>query len=342
MTTHSHNMEDVSSPPAYESENDDNTNRINACEDLRAPGYVYYRVYALDGVIPSKTGFNAGNPFLGRIKATSVPPPHTVASLKRCLAQAENLPDPMNLRTSLFQDRVDKEPMDTTTKVSIIKTNRWVVNEFALLYLQELSDKEKAGISSIDRTRHDVDPSEYSEDSSKQCFDPKEPAIGRIKKVHVPPPHNTLSVKRCIARAEGKPIYVFADLYQNISADTPMADTSWFTLSGTRFGESPQKPVVIVQPERRPGLCNRPLKVFSTQPPSPWFSWTGDFKWLRTSAGDLLHTDGISRTEEHPVHKRTLASYVAVASSGQKGSWPQNAFVHVRLLFTEDTKFLDL
>jgi hypothetical protein len=50
---------------------------------------VYYRVYDEDGESPSKTSFDHSEPCLGRIDAVAVPPPHTVASLKRCIIQAE-------------------------------------------------------------------------------------------------------------------------------------------------------------------------------------------------------------------------------------------------------------
>ena len=44
--------------------------------------FVYYRIFAEDGAIPSKIPFAAGDPFLGRIKDISVPPPRTVKAVK--------------------------------------------------------------------------------------------------------------------------------------------------------------------------------------------------------------------------------------------------------------------
>ena len=54
---------------------------------------VYYRLYSEDGSIPSKTPAAPGDPFLGRIKARLVPPPHTVKAVKRCIAKMENIKD---------------------------------------------------------------------------------------------------------------------------------------------------------------------------------------------------------------------------------------------------------
>ena len=43
----------------------------------------YYRIFAEDGAIPTKTSATPGDPFLGRIKAISVPPPHTAKAVKQ-------------------------------------------------------------------------------------------------------------------------------------------------------------------------------------------------------------------------------------------------------------------
>ncbi|KAJ7464082.1 hypothetical protein FB451DRAFT_1264616 [Mycena latifolia] len=67
------------------------------------PLFIYYSVYLLCGLISSKSAFDGGNPFVGRILARSVPPPHTVKSLKRCFAHAEGFPFPDTL-TELYAD----------------------------------------------------------------------------------------------------------------------------------------------------------------------------------------------------------------------------------------------
>ena len=80
---------------------------------------MYYRVYAPNGALSCKKPL-PGNPFIGRIKATSVPPPHTVASLKRALVQAEALPDPSGDLTSLFQTKDARAAMASTARVDIL------------------------------------------------------------------------------------------------------------------------------------------------------------------------------------------------------------------------------
>ena len=79
---------------------------------------VYYRIYAEDGAIPLKTPLAPGDPFLGRIKARSVPPPHTVKAVKRSIANVENIKDRTN--TSLFLTQYSQSPMGDACEVTIL------------------------------------------------------------------------------------------------------------------------------------------------------------------------------------------------------------------------------
>ena len=79
---------------------------------------VYYRIYDEDGAICSKKPVNPDNPFLGRMKAKSVPPPHNVASVKCCIANFEGIKE--DTPTSLFVTLYSKSPMGKADKVSIL------------------------------------------------------------------------------------------------------------------------------------------------------------------------------------------------------------------------------
>ena len=50
---------------------------------------MYYQLYANNSEIPSKVAFDEEEPSLGRIRADSVAPPHSVASLKRRISRVE-------------------------------------------------------------------------------------------------------------------------------------------------------------------------------------------------------------------------------------------------------------
>ena len=78
---------------------------------------VYYRMYAEDGAIPSKTP-TFGDSFLGRIKARSVPPPHhdTVRAVRRAIARVENIKDCTS--TSLFLTPYSQSPLGNADKVT--------------------------------------------------------------------------------------------------------------------------------------------------------------------------------------------------------------------------------
>jgi len=72
------------------------------------PHYVYYRMFVEhEPILPKKPVFQ--NDHLGRITATSVAPPHSVNSLKRCITKSEgffNAPE-----CDLFADMTSRSPM---------------------------------------------------------------------------------------------------------------------------------------------------------------------------------------------------------------------------------------
>ena len=50
---------------------------------------MYYLLYADDYEIPSKVALNPEESSLGRIRADSVAPPHSPATIKRCISRVE-------------------------------------------------------------------------------------------------------------------------------------------------------------------------------------------------------------------------------------------------------------
>jgi hypothetical protein len=78
---------------------------------------VYYRTYAEDGAIPSANSVYSDDPYLGRIPAKLVTPPHTAINLRPCLSDVENIDD--TVTTALFISASSQNPMDDTGRVSI-------------------------------------------------------------------------------------------------------------------------------------------------------------------------------------------------------------------------------
>ena len=103
---------------------------------------VYYRIYAEDGAILSKTPVAPGNPFLGRIKARSVAPPHTARSVKRSIAKVENIKDSTSI--SLFLTPFSHSPMGHTDKVAILnRTGPGSTPQEPLALVAKMSDSER-------------------------------------------------------------------------------------------------------------------------------------------------------------------------------------------------------
>jgi hypothetical protein len=82
---------------------------------------------------------------------------------------------------------------------------------------------------------------------SKVAIDPKKPSLGRIRADSIAPPHSPASIKRCISRVERMPAIAHADLFVDISSDTPLKDGYISILSTDGPGLSPNEPMAIVQ-----------------------------------------------------------------------------------------------
>jgi hypothetical protein len=82
---------------------------------------VYYLVYQSHGAIESKQPADPHDPFMGRILVDSIPPPHTAASIKRCIVTSEEL---NNWKDSqLFVNVSRKSPMGKG-HISILTSER--------------------------------------------------------------------------------------------------------------------------------------------------------------------------------------------------------------------------
>jgi hypothetical protein len=95
-----------------------NLTLFNACMMLIKISSVYYRVYTEDGAVMSKSSSETGDPSLGRILGRSVAPPHTVASLKKRLRDAEGVAD--HGRLELYLSCAAHSPMDDKSRISLL------------------------------------------------------------------------------------------------------------------------------------------------------------------------------------------------------------------------------
>ena len=83
---------------------------------------------------------------------------------------------------------------------------------------------------------------------SKVAFDPEQPSLGRIRVDSVTPPHNYVTIKRCISRVEKTLAIAYAYLFADISCNTPLKEdnTAITFLRGDYPGLSPKEPMAIV------------------------------------------------------------------------------------------------
>ena len=108
---------------------------------------VFYRIYAEDGALPSKSPFSPGDPFLGRIKFGSVPPPRTAKTVKRSIAKVENLKDRES--TSLFLSPYSQAPMDDVEKITIVNgTGPGSTAQEPLALVTTMSEPERSNLES--------------------------------------------------------------------------------------------------------------------------------------------------------------------------------------------------
>ncbi|EDR08941.1 uncharacterized protein LACBIDRAFT_296556 [Laccaria bicolor S238N-H82] len=78
--------------------------------------YVHYRVYDNNGDATSKTSFDETDTALGRVDVLSIPPPYSVASLKRRLIKAEAIRDP---NPQLFEDEDSMTAMNDGDAITL-------------------------------------------------------------------------------------------------------------------------------------------------------------------------------------------------------------------------------
>jgi hypothetical protein len=107
----------------------------------------------MDGSIPSKAPAAPGDPFLGRIKASSVPPPNrdTVIAVKRTIAKSENIKLGDRSSTRLFLTPYSQSPMGDDDRLTIFnRTGPGSTPQEPLVFVatEMISDSERTAYDS--------------------------------------------------------------------------------------------------------------------------------------------------------------------------------------------------
>ena len=215
-----------------------------------------------------------------------MPPPHTLKAVKGSIAKVEDIKDCIG--TNLFLTPYSQLPMGDVGKVSLLnRAGLGSTPQEPLALVAKMSDSERTALESGRRgvltsaAEPNTTPQEFRyrtsiqrfptflfitshlcgevyyllyvdeyEISSKVAFDLEVPSLGRIRADSVAPPHSLASIKRCISRVERTPALAGADLFADISCNTPLkkVDISTLRTDGPDGpGLSPNDPMAIVQ-----------------------------------------------------------------------------------------------
>ena len=159
------------------------------------------------------------------------------------------------------------------------------------------------------------------EKPSKVAFDPEKPSLGRIRADSIAPPHSPATIKRCISRAEGTPALAYADIFRDVSSDTPLKDRRHISIFRSDCpGLSPKKPMAIaLDPLFQDGryfVKNRAADIYwwadlDADTESGWdLSYTKDFNFLSKLSWGMqvnLHSPIIQSSEDDSFSKWVIA-----------------------------------
>ncbi|KAJ7302905.1 hypothetical protein DFH08DRAFT_1089590 [Mycena albidolilacea] len=285
--------------------------------------YCYYRVYAPDGAIPSKDPVDPQNPYLARILKTSLPFEEynaTVASLKLFLLKEQTHlrgreGADLFLTPQAYAGLAEKEPPHWRAQYKTVApilagfnlmNNGTVEAPFALVLRDDMTADENATIEKMLEDTSKKNPSYLYYQlrtrtgkgiSKTGNFLGNHPNLGRIDRTFVSPPHGSATLLRYIAKVEGKPIYTYSELHcgeEGIWAKQAIEGPFALLKRSSPLGWTEDKPMILVEPERRRELFNRPFTVLSGHRAAGWphgHDPTGlrADKWKR---GDLGFTDG--------------------------------------------------
>jgi len=304
-------------PPPQTNSVDDN-NAYTKPQSSQSARYVYYRIYTQDIWVVSNQSASCDKPYVGRIKATWVPPPRTAYWLKRAVCKIENITDYAS--ASLFITNSSPSPISDTEPVSIFLDGGpgSSPNEPISLVVEVTSDEEMGRLNGV--TAPDAPDSEASssasryvyyriyEDSiipSKHPIDADDPSLARIDVNLIPPPHTSSSIIRCICRIEN---HQFASGHKLFSDTTEAPiDQGHVSLLPGDVGSTPDDALALV---KEPDAMKRKFKAAETIDIS-----TKDSRWLPLTKGNVYHTDGIVREETHNLNGAKLFEVYHVRNS---------------------------
>jgi len=298
------------------------------------PRYVYYRIYAEDGAIPSVNPVYSDDPYLGRIPARLVTPPHTALNLRRCLSDIENIGD--KITTRLFISASSQNPMDDTGRVSIhaYPGPGHMPNEpVALVAMcagsslskpkEEITQQEdplvpREGAMPVEMRYIYYQVYKTRAVRSKQPANSNDPYVGRINVDCVPPPHTAASIMRCISKIEELDYSLQSQLFTDISSESPIGEGHVSILTSDCPGSTPDDPMAFVEmPAPAYPAFNKRMRVTVQWPQS-----SGNPNWLMDKVGEIVRISNDEPQSQSYVYNGASLqglAYEAVNDAGQRG-----------------------
>ncbi|KAJ6556470.1 hypothetical protein B0H19DRAFT_1152684 [Mycena capillaripes] len=241
--------------------------------------------------------------------------------------------------TQIYASMYDSEPMRDDAAVMLTEDERHGVsadNPLAVVLVEELSVEERKARPEVeDFASREIPLDRYvyyrlynrdGETHSSAAFDSVHTALGRIERVHITPPATVDSLKSCIAKVEHKRIWKYADLYEETAPRDPLRGSSSIGREMWMGGDV-NSPLLLVQPERKLGLFNRPARILKTRKYRQSEKLTYDIL-----QGTMMQTDGVVKDSmcecvvpglaERAMLKRSI--FILFATARDCAYYPQN------------------
>ncbi|EDR01802.1 uncharacterized protein LACBIDRAFT_295543 [Laccaria bicolor S238N-H82] len=273
---------------------------------------IYYRLYTKEGPLESNNPIFSNDSFISCISSKSVRPPHTAASLKKCICKMEGVEGLENC--ALYSSLSEREPLDDSARLALRGNSEPGPGSSKVDPVIFVVDKDTAE----KRPKPANNPGSkelptwneqqyvyyrlYDDDSeavSKTSFDESDTSLGRIDIFTIPPPHTVTSLKDRLVHVEGV-AGSDVQLYKTEDGEVTLNDGDAIDLLSDDFpGLNEDQPIVFTYTRKAPGQTMASgIPIFSRRLTAKG-NWAGaklDATWHSMKTGEIFQTDGVQIT----------------------------------------------
>ncbi|EDR01801.1 uncharacterized protein LACBIDRAFT_310488 [Laccaria bicolor S238N-H82] len=271
---------------------------------------IYYRLYTTEGPLETNHPIFSNDRFISRISSRSVRPPHTGASLKRCVCKVEGVEGPE--KSTLYPSLSEKKPLDDSARLALRGNSGPGLSEADPVVF--VIEKSAAGPKSASNAGSNELPAwkaeqryvyyrlydDDSEAASKTSFDESDPSLGRLNIFTIPPPHTVASLKGRLVHVEGVSGNA-VQLLENEDGEVTLNDGDAIALLTDDFpGSNEDQPIVFTYTRNAADKTTaQEIPPFSKRLTctSNWAGALVDAAWHSMVVGEIFQTDGVVRFE---------------------------------------------